>query len=96
MPQNKTRLDVPMDTVANAVEDLKKQLVFRLEQKGKGTFASSHEILGIITEEYHELVEAVRLHGDEKARRIKSELMDIAVACVFGAACINEGKMDWL
>jgi NTP pyrophosphatase (non-canonical NTP hydrolase) len=96
MPQDKTRHQISHDRVQTSFDDLSVAMEMRLEEKGRGTFASSHEILGVIGEEYHELVEAIKLHGDEKAQRIKHELLDIAVACVFGAACIDEGKVDWL
>ena len=96
MPQNKTRSSVSDAVVVDAVSMLIKELDRRLKEKGRGTFSSSHEILGIVTEEYWELVDAVKRHGDDKAGRIKQELMDIAVACVFGCACIDTGDMDWL
>ena len=64
----------------------------RLIEKGDGTAASYHEVLGFITEEYMELIDAVRKNN---VREIKSELIDIAVACVFGVACIDAGTMDW-
>ncbi len=65
----------------------------RLDQHGSGSFASSHEILGVITEEYKELTDAVQAN-DIKA--IIHELMDIAVPAVFGIACLNTGEMEGL
>ena len=40
---------------------------------------SSHESLGVITEEYHELVEAVRCNASSS---IAEEALDIAAACI--------------
>lgn len=68
--------------------------VFRVarQRNGMDSFASSHEILGCVTEEFHELVEAVRLN---KPHATRNELLDIAVACLFGVACIDSLKVDW-
>lgn len=75
-----------------AMTMLEDQLLFRLGEKGYGTFASSHEILGIVAEEYTELIEAVR---SNKKENVKNELLDIAVACVFAVACMEQNSLDW-
>jgi len=101
--------------IEDALMLLRSEMARRLSQKGQGTFTSTHEILGIITEEYTELIDAVQAQikdfpvpdaATEKERNdiarwqqlqgVKSELLDIAVACVFGAACINNDQMDSL
>ena len=64
----------------------------RLFQKGKGTYASIHEILGIVCEEYDELVDAVR---DNEQVQVHKELKDIAVGCIIGMACISQCSIDW-
>ena len=43
------------------------------------TPASAHESLGVITEEYHELVEAIRCNASAS---IAAEALDIAAACI--------------
>jgi NTP pyrophosphatase (non-canonical NTP hydrolase) len=78
--------DIQDGAVDKAIKDLKSEITRRLKQKGNSIFTSYHEILGIIEEEKHELVEAV-IQNDVES--IRSELMDIAVACVFGAACVD-------
>jgi len=80
---------IPRD---NAIEELADKLESRMKEKGSQAFVSSHEILGIITEEFDELKDAVRLniHSD-----VKKELMDIAVGAIFGIACIDEDTLDW-
>lgn len=63
----------------------------RLREKGEngdGIFVSAHESLGVIAEEYHELVVAVREHCG-----VADELLDLAVACVLGMACREQ--QDW-
>ena len=53
----------------------------RLEQKGDHCFASVHETLGIITEEYWELIEAVK---SDNAKKVEDELIDLAVGAIIG------------
>lgn len=86
------RKQVPNAHVDEAIMKLRNKLYSRLEEKGNGTLASTHEILGIIEEEHDELKEAVRSNRSELVMR---ELLDIAVACVFGYACIDKGHVDW-
>lgn len=66
----------------------------RITEKGAGTFSSRHEILGCVTEEYHELIEAIRTDGFDK-KRIIHELLDVACSCVFGLACIEAKLTEW-
>jgi hypothetical protein len=78
-------------TVSSAKDDLMDLLAHRLRTKGDGTFASRHEVLGIVTEEFYELLEAVK---SESTDRLKAELLDVAVGCLFGVACINAGYVE--
>lgn len=96
MPSIEHRKPISEETVKGAIEELQRNIKKRLEEKGNGSFASSHEILGIITEEYQELIQEITKHGEWKRVNVCNELMDIAVACVFGVACIEAGGMDWL
>lgn len=57
---------------------------------GRGSYSSAHEILGVVTEEFHELVDAVK---SNRIVRVEHELADIAVACLFGIACIEGGHI---
>jgi NTP pyrophosphatase (non-canonical NTP hydrolase) len=79
-----------------SIEEAKKLVnVFtdtQLRLKGWGTFASRHEVLGSITEEYFELIDAIH-HNDVYA--CEKELADIAVAAIFGIACIKQKSLDW-
>jgi hypothetical protein len=65
----------------------------KITQKGDGVFRSRHEILGVVAEEYDELINAVRMSED--LYHVEHELMDVACACLLGAACIKAGKVDW-
>lgn len=64
----------------------------RVGEKSNDSLASIHEGLGIITEEFHELVEAVRSNNHAK---VVDELLDIEVGCMFLRACIVEGTLSW-
>ena len=64
----------------------------RNKEKGNHAAASSHEILGFITEEYDELTDAVRSNSINAAY---AELVDIAVSAVFGMMSISQNKVDW-
>jgi len=86
-----TRPQMTEDEVNRGKELLSMMLDERLEEKGWGAFVSSHEIFGIMQEEWVELTEAITLN---RADRVVAELIDIAVAAVFGAACIIAAKVD--
>lgn len=83
---------VPKDTVEAALKTLRSNLADRLIEKGECTFASVHEVLGVIDEEQYELLGAI--HSNNMAHT-KQELLDIAVACVFAVACIDNKSLDW-
>jgi NTP pyrophosphatase (non-canonical NTP hydrolase) len=86
------RSELTEEQIMKAVEKTIEKLKFRLNQKGYGTFSSRHEILGVITEEYQEFVDAVHSKNYDE---MKSEIMDLAVGCIFGLACIDEDTIDW-
>lgn len=83
---------IPHQALEISIKEISNKTDFRMIQKGTHAWQSTHEILGVITEEYWELQEAVKNNNMEE---IKKELMDIAVACHFGIACINEKTLDW-
>jgi len=76
-----------------AMASLQDKLSFRVQQKGMGTMASCHEIYGIIAEENMEFLEAIQ--ENQTAYNKVEELLDIAVACVFGIASIKSNGVDW-
>jgi len=81
---------------SRALDQAKLQILDKLghilHKRGVGTYASRHEIAGLIAEEYHELLEALKNNDMEE---FKQELLDIAVACLFGIACIDDETLDW-
>ncbi|KKK76327.1 hypothetical protein LCGC14_2864760 [marine sediment metagenome] len=86
------RPQIETTTINEAEREITEKLFERLKEKGYGTWLSRHEIFGIFKEEEYELVKAI--HG-ESIERVKQELIDVAVACIFGVACINSDKLDW-
>jgi len=86
------RIPISEDRVAEAVKLLSSKIQDRLDEKGSHSYASSHECLGIIAEEYHELVESVR---SNRLDDFEKECLDLAVACVFAIACKRAGALDW-
>jgi NTP pyrophosphatase (non-canonical NTP hydrolase) len=68
-------------------EKVQTMIADRLEdariRKGDGALCSIHEALGVVTEEYAELEDAVRSNN---AMTVRNELLDIAVAAIVGIA----------
>ena len=81
------------ESLEAAIEAVEQKLGYRANQKGLGSFASSHEILGIIEEEVLEFKIAV--HGNLTDKQKVEELLDIAVGALFGIASITSGGTDW-
>lgn len=90
MNQRQQLTDQQMES---AIGEVLRKLTFRCKQKGMGTMASNHEILGIIAQEVREYDDAIhqRLSDAEKIE----ELKDIAVGALFGIASIQSGGVDW-
>jgi len=58
----------------------------RVQKHGAGAYAGPHETLGILIEEMDELRIAVR---ENNAVEVWAELLDVAVAAVFGMASLH-------
>ena len=86
----RTKINPKFNT--KAINECKRELRFRLIEKGAGTFSSRHEIQGVLTEEYHEAIDALRGNNIDE---FKQELIDIAVSCIFGIACIEAKTLEW-
>lgn len=86
------RVKVEQEHIERADREISKDLERRLKEKGDHSFASTHEILGILTEEVKELTDAVQANNMEWFMK---ELKDIAVACHFGVASHKADGLDW-
>lgn len=87
------RQQLEHEDLHKAMSDVSAKLGFRAKQKGLGTMASCHEILGIIEDEVQEYRDEV--HAKSEAKLKIEELKDIAVAAIFGIASIESGGVDW-
>jgi len=86
------RKSVSKEDLRRAEALVKNVLAYKLAEKGDHGMKSSHEIFGLVTEEYNELAEAIHINDPEA---LKSELVDLAVACLIGIASINAKTIDW-
>lgn len=76
----------------SAIKIIRDKLEMRLEEKGYHTYASIHEISGLMNEEYNEMKEAVH---DNDQQHLKKELVDIAVTAIWGIVSIESDGLDW-
>lgn len=89
------RKKVPVGDIENALSALRHRLHYRVKQYGDHGFASIHEILGLISEEFREFEEEVHSDKSELRYKISSELLDIAVGCIWGYLSIAHKTIDW-
>jgi len=83
------RVQISAKQVDACLEVLREEMYKRLQKHGYGSFASNHEIAGVVAEEYHEMMDALKSNDDAKYR---SELLDVAVGAVFGVACMDAAE----
>lgn len=83
---------VPQSSVDDAVEISVAHLKEVLRRKGFRSFKSTHEIYGVISEEFEELKRS--LHNNDLSE-FEGELLDIIAACLFSYACIRDKTLDW-
>ena len=72
-----------MDCLKETLSLLERKLARRLHEKGWGALVSTHEVWGVVDEENNELKDAVH---DNDVDAVREELLDIAVAALFGHA----------
>jgi NTP pyrophosphatase (non-canonical NTP hydrolase) len=82
------------DDVNGAISDLQKEIARTINEKDPGSFASRHELEGVLSEEFAELRRAI-FKDKRDFRAMRDELLDITVACVFGVACIDASGLEW-
>jgi len=103
------RQELTVDEIANGIFDLQVKIKERLDEKGYHCWKSRHEILGIVAEEYHEVVDAVqtnrvdntdsleaqKINADRDKQYLEHELLDLAVAAILGYINVKNKKTDW-
>lgn len=80
------RPSIGTEKLTATLENLRRELLRRVDQHGSGAYVSSHEISGTLHEETGEFYAAI--HSNDRQQQI-NELFDIAVVCVFGIASIS-------
>lgn len=70
-----------------ALARLKQHILKRLEKHGKGKFINAQEATGVLVEEYHETIDALRSNNLE---HFLSEMTDIAVTCVWADISLRQ------
>lgn len=75
---------VAVHDVSSALEVLHDAVVVRMRKHGNAPYASRHAALGVLTEEFWETVEAIRLDG--APQRFSSEMLDVAVTALWWIA----------
>jgi len=73
--------------VETAIDGIMNSLDRSRLKHGTHEYASVHETLGIVAEEYYELIEAIKSGNKQD---IISELEDIAVGCLWGIASLKQ------
>lgn len=93
-PSDNPRVPISHETREMAVNLIWAGLLNRIEKHGENSHASVHEGLGIITVEYHELIEAI--HSDHN-QLIISEAIDVAVGCLWLVATLlaKDPSIEW-
>ena len=86
------RVQISRMQLNRALDSFESKLNNTLKKKGWGSFASRHEISGMLTEEYNEAIAEVHSGNNDK---LEQELLDIAVGAVFAVACIQSKGIDW-
>jgi hypothetical protein len=86
------RAEINKENIGGAIIQLNEHLSKILVKKGTKTFASRHEVMGLLLEEFNELERAN--HKDDNDE-FKYELLDLAATAIFAIACVDQDTMDW-
>jgi len=81
------RIQVSDATLLKTIEALMVKIGNKIEEKGRGVYASNHEGLGIVTEEYKELIDAVQSNDPVD---VADENFDVAVGAIWMIASLME------
>ena len=81
---NSERIKANELDVYDTIQGLTKRLEEEIKRKGRQTFISDHEILGVVMEEVAELQEAIKHINESPYSHFTSELWDVLIACLWG------------
>lgn len=77
------KIEAALEAAASAVRSA---VLKRIAKHGRGLFVGKMEGLGVVTEEYHELIDACRSNN---LRDVRDEAMDVAVGALWLYASID-------
>ena len=83
------RISIDVQDFDPIFNNLETKILKAMERHGTGTFASQWEILGGLTEEYHEVREAIHSKNLES---VENELYDVAVVALVGLITLDYQK----
>ena len=87
------RSQITDEEVENAIRVFRDKLQKVRSIKGNDSWASTHEILGLLMEEVREVEDEVRT-GNKVA--MVDELLDVAIIAVYGVACLtSKDGLSW-
>ena len=82
----KRTMNATEEEIQQALQVVEKLLRKRMGEHGIGKFASIHEALGVLTEEYHETLEAVRSNNRDE---FLDEMLDCAISGIWAYVSLN-------
>lgn len=85
------RLQVSKEYTAAGLEAVRDLLEFRLKQKGNGSYASTHEIYGMLAEEVKEVLDELQANNNVEFAK---ELLDVAVVAIWGYISVAYGYIE--
>jgi hypothetical protein len=86
------RPNIEISELNGAITALQRHMADVLNRKGHGSFVSSHEILGVLTDERSETISSIQ--NKAGLDKLRHELLDEAATAIFGVACIDSGTME--
>ena len=86
------RVELTEESVAYTMKRLGEEFQKRLDEKGNLSLTSTHEVLGILEEEFLELKLAIHANNHED---FESEVLDITVGCIVAVMSKRVEGLDW-
>lgn len=84
-------MQVTNQTIDYVMNKIRTKLEYAIHCHGNKSDVNYHESLGKITEEYHEVIEAIRR---ENGSEIEDELYDLIIACIWGNASRKQYELN--
>ena len=86
------RVELTKESLEYTLNRIQEKLQRRLVEKGKLSLTSTHEVAGVIEEEWDEFKDAVHVNDHEN---YEEELLDIIVGCMVGIMSKQVKGLDW-